>query len=98
MHTSVRSPFRQKRTAVPGRTGWIWRTWNGRESSGAQTNHRSAQAPGRSQRFQDQRGLIACLMIRATCSSRHAEPQRVRSDWRFTAAAIPRIVRPLWRR
>ena len=28
-------------------------------------------------------------MIRATYSSRHAEPQRVRSDWRFRAAAIP---------
>jgi hypothetical protein len=39
-----------------------------------------------------------CLMIRATCSSRQAEPRRVRSDWRFRAAAIPRNVWPLWRR
>jgi hypothetical protein len=35
-------------------------------------------------------------MIRATCSRRQAEPRRVRSDWRFKAAAIPRIVWPLW--
>ena len=41
---------------------------------------------------------VACLMIRATCSSRQAEPRRVRSDWRFSAAAIPRNMCPLWRR
>ena len=34
-------------------------------------------------------------MIRATCSSRQGEPRRFRSDWRFSAAAIPRIVWPL---
>ena len=39
--------------------------------------------------FLDQRGPVACLMIRATCSSRRAEPQRVCGDWRFKAAAIP---------
>ena len=52
----------------------------------------------RSERFRAQRGPVACLMIRATCSSRQAEPRRVRSDLRFSAAAIPRIVWPLWRR
>ena len=46
----------------------------------------------------DQRGPIAYLMIRATCSSRQAEPRRVRSAFRLRAAAIPRIVRPLWRK
>jgi hypothetical protein len=41
---------------------------------------------------------LACLMIRATCSTRQAEPRRVRSDWRFKEAAILRKVWPLWRR
>ena len=39
--------------------------------------------------FLDQRGPVACFMIRATCSSRQAEPRRVRSDWRFSAARDP---------
>ena len=39
----------------------------------------------------------ACLMILATCSSRQAEPRRVRNARWFSAAAIPRKVWPLLR-
>jgi hypothetical protein len=34
----------------------------------------------------DQRGPVACLMIRATCSSRQAEPRRVRSARHLAAS------------
>jgi hypothetical protein len=99
MRTSVRFRLRQKRTAMPGTEpvglAYLERTRKRRcsDKTTCPPKHRA-----RSHGFLVPRGLAACLMIRAKCSSRHAEAQRVRSDWRFRAAVIPRTVWPVWRR
>lgn len=55
-------------------TGWIWRSWNEREKVGCsdKTLSTSTQAPGQVPAISGSARAVACLMIRARCSSRQA--------------------------